>query len=420
MKVQPLADGRIGLGVFPAAGNPPGGRAPYLPITPAMLRANLTRFITLSGRKPAVAILYQVGYDPRGVLHFPVDLCCVCWEEFEVIPLVIQMPAWEYEWLARDFPDFTLQGINAGRADAVLFREAGRCRTEYRGPVIISPSWEDPNVADPNNPDDGGWPWSRNAEVIQMEADATPLQPARASALRGPRRLELARREHLAQADKSRKGRKAKARESAAAPLSVIDLDGRPCPVGPASYVTAKRRWVDAWRQANPDATFHHQTCAQWGGPEWVHPKYWCPGPDYCDWLGAQGAWFDLGGGATYSFEDWVKPMAAELKVVEEYARLGWRPPWFLEIGGPETAGDPQAKARELADVRQALASNRHGLRDRVKILEYWDDWCAVDFQGAPPWKNAGYGIDSNQHTLAAFRELVRDEQMIGSYLNVT
>ena len=415
MKVQPLADGRIGLGVFPAAGNPPGGRAPYLPITPAMLHANLTRFITLSGRKPAVAILYQVGYDPRGVMHFPVDLCRVCWEEFEVIPLVLQMVAWDYPWLASGFPDFTLQSINAGRADAVLAREATRCQQEYRGPVIISPGWEDPNVADPHDLNDGGWPWSRNAELIQLEADGVPITPSSFAVASG--RRPLARRSRV-ERDKAKTGKKPRAR-AAAAPISVIDLDGRPHPVGPASYVTAKRKWVDTWRQANPDATFHHQTCAQWGGPEWVHPKYWCPGPDHTDWLGAQGAWFDLGGGDTYRFDDWVKPMAAELKETEEYARLGWRPPWFLEIGGPETVGDPQAKARELADVRVALASNRHGLRDRVKILEYWDDWCAVDFQGAPPWKNAGYGIDSNQHTLAAFRELVRDEQMIGSYLRV-
>ncbi len=419
MKVQPLADGRIGLGVFPAAGNPPGGRAAYLPITPSVLRSNLTRFITLSGRKPAVALLYQVGYDPRGVMHFPVDLCRVCWEEFEVIPLVIQMPAWDYDWLSSAFPDFTLHGINADRAAPVLTREATRCQQEYRGPVIIAPGWEDPGFGDPSDPAaGGGWPFSVNAALIQAEADGLPVTPARASALRGPRRLGLARRDHLAQSGKSKSGRKAKARASAAAP-AVIDLDGRAHPVGPASYVTAKRKWVDAWRQTNQDATFMHQTCAQWGGPEWTHPKFWCPGPDHCDWLGGQGSWFDLGGGSTYTFDNWVKPMAAELKQTEEYARLGWRPPWFLEFSGGETAGDPQAKARELADVGQALAANRHGLRDRVKILEYWDDYVAADFQGEPPWKNAGYAIDSSQGALAAFRELVRDEQVFSSYLRV-
>ncbi len=424
MKVQPLADGRIGLGVFPASGNPPGGRAPYLPITPAMLRANLTRFITLSGRKPAVAVLYQVGYDPRGTLYFDAELSKVCWEEFEIIPLWVQMVAWDYEWLARDFPDFTLQGINAGRAGITLEREAGRCRTEYGGPLIVAPGWEDPNVGDPLNPDDGGWPWSRNAEVIQIEADGVPLTPLSASAVspaaRGRRMMWQARRIR-AESDKKKKNvRKPKAKaDKFGAPLSVVDLDGRAHPVGPASYVTAKRKWVDAWRQANPDATFLHHTCASWGGPEWSHPKYWCPGPDHCDWLGGQGSWFDLGGGSTYTFDSWVKPMAAELKVTEEYARLGWHPPWFLEFSGSETVGDPQAKARELADVGQALAANRHGLRDRVKILEYWDDYVAVDFQADPPWPNAGYAIDSSQSALAAFRELVRDEKVFSSYLRV-
>lgn len=419
MKAQPLTDGRIGLGVFPASGNPPGGLTPYLPVTPAQLRANLTRFLTLSGRKPAVSVLYQVGYDPRGTLHFPADLCRVCWEEFEVIPLVIQMVAWDYGWLRTGFPDFTLEGINAGQADAVLTREATRCQREYGGPVIISPGWEDPNLADPNNPDDGGWPWSRNAEVIQLEADGVPPTPSPMAAVRGRRSLALSLRGRVKLAA-ARKRRQPKARSAtAAAAHAVIDLDGRPHPVGPASYVTMKRRWVDAWRQGNPNATFHHQTCARWGGPEWVHPKFWCPGPDHTDWLGGQGYWLDLGGERTYPFEEWVRPMVVELKETEEYARPGWRPPWLLEIGGPETAGDSLAKALQLLDVRQAFLSNRHGLRDRVKILEYWDDWCAPDFQGAPPWANAGYAIDSSQETLAAFQKLVRDERMIGSYLRV-
>lgn len=370
MKPTMRADGRPVLGVFPASGEPPDSHRAYLPITPAQLRANLTRFITLSGRKPGVALLYQVGYDPRGVMHFPVDLCRVCWEEFEAVPLVIQIPAWNYDWLASAYPDFTIEGILAGQASARLTAEARRCAVEYGGPVIIAPSWEDPNIGDPAVQGDG-WPYSRNAELIQQAAF---------------------------------QGR---------APMT--DLDGHHWWAGPADYIRAKRTWIDAWRQGNPEALFLHQTCAQWGGPDYTHPKWWCPGRTHTDILGGQAAWFDLGGGTYYALATWLEDMVREMYETEQHLDPTWHPSWFLEFGGPEIQGNSTAKAFQIQEFGIAINENRYGIRDRIDIIEYWDDWVAADFQGDPPWQNATYGIDSSRETLAAFQELVRDEKLFAS-----
>lgn len=384
-KVRPPLNKPV-LAVYPSAGSPDT----YLNNSAGMLEANLTRFIAHAGRKPAIAMMYMLGYDPRGEFFFPADLCNIC-KSMDIVPMVLPIQNWAYEWL---LPHHTLEAINAGMMDGIIHQRATESLASP-GDLVMATGWEDPNIGDPAVIGDG-WAHSHNAERIQLEAEQQGL-------IAGP-----------------------------GAPLGTVLLDGKVWPAGPAEYVKAERRWITKWREVRPDTTFHKHLCWSWGnlntGRWWMHPKYWFPGKDYADWIGGgigimdQGRHPDTGAPTYAGFDQMLEPLVRELNEIEDAATL----PFFLEMGtvridgapGPLHPDCPQTafwrRAWEVLRTKPAAYERlfRNGL-----TVEMWDDYASKFFWGVLEGQTVGQGIDYTPEILSAFKEGVTDPRLFTSVL---
>ena len=338
-------------GIYPC---PHSGHT-YAKATPAELVANVTRHITLTGRKPAFAIVFQVGYeDPE--FRFPIEQCQAL-ESLDVVPLVLVAPEWD---ASRLNPRHRIEAILAGDLDETIRGEAKRS-LDYQGKLIIAHDWEIPNIGDEDLFGDG-WVWSHNAEAIQVQAvrDGNPM----------------------------------------------VELDGKPWYVGPAKYVLAKRHWIDLWREVRDQYVPHRtlwlaEMChSKWYPTKpWMHPKWWFAGPQYTDFIGG-GVCPWLGAGSVQTPDESIRPLLEQIAEIEGAESL----PFFLEVVTSKVPMYPTAQADFYYQLWEMLRSGRYP-RLENGLLEIWDDFQSPYYWGPLAGQNAGMGVDATPETLQAVRE---------------
>lgn len=347
-------------GIYPC----PHGSETYREVTPAELTANITRHITLTGRKPAFAILFQVGYS-QPEFRFPVEQCLAL-QSLDVVPLILVAP----EWDASRTPDrHRIPAILAGELDETIRAEARRS-LDYKGPLIIAHDWETPNIG-AEDPFGDGWVWSHDAEAIQVQADQSGT--------------------------------------------GMTTLDGKPWYTGPAAYVQAKRRWIDLWRegrdgQLGTRTLWLAEMChSHWyTGKPWMHPKWWFAGAAYTDLIGG-GVCPWIGAGAPQTLAQSIEPLLQDIGEIEGAEQL----PFFLEVAHSRVPGfTPQP-----AFYRALWKALLNGTYPRLAngFLEIWEDYGAPYYWGPLAGQNAGMAVDATPQTLAAVREGTTDNRLLSS-----
>ena len=369
-KVLPPTDGSAALGAYTSCTSLRHG----VGVPHGEFCAYLNRYVTLAGRVPACVFLYQLGYHPDGAFRFPVTECKILWEEYGIVPLVVWYPAGSISWMAEDQ---RLENILQGSLDGTFRTEAQRARQEYGGPLLVAKDWEKPNIGSSLVAGDG-WPWSDNAELIQIEAE----------------------------------------RQTAA---GMTTLDGRPWYAGPAAHIQAMRRLHDVWIQECPETTWLSELCHDWGDTRpWMHPKWWFEGAAYADWIGGGVYPWDQGTDGNGqpipppSFVQAAEPLFRQIGEIPGVEHLDV----FLEIGAQRQAAWPSCQADFYRQCWDALRNPPPGplqnIRQRVKLVHAWDDPTSVWLWGTDQGETAGMGIDATPDCLQAFREGATDPRLFG------
>jgi hypothetical protein len=263
-------------------------------------------------------------------LSFPSDACRVINGE-GVVPLVGMMPWSKLEFSARE-EKYTLSAIIEGKFDAELRRCAGEAR-ELWFPIMVEFGPEA----------NGAWfPWSGFWNGASLDSYG-------------------------------RKGH----------------------PDGPERFRDAYRRVIDIFREEGVrDVTwvFHISSSAS-PKDEWNSARYYYPGDDYIDWIGASVYGRLRGDGPAIPFSSIMDRIYPGLCAVSAVSPIA-----LLELGVSESR-DGKDKPSWMRDALQALNDGRY---PRIAAISWWNKKRRAD--GGPTTLE----IDSSPESLDEYRKGVR------------